>query len=453
MINAAAIKQIHRWHGDSDGYVSLFRKFPNGATRQYSYKASELSAHVAEWCPEGAEDVYMSVNTFFRPQRTTDNLRQLKRIFVDIDCHTVGYTPEQTVMRLKSDYFSKEIPVPNEIVYSGRGICIVYHIDPVPYKLAFKRWKWVESSFVSKLKELGADENCQDACRVLRLAGTNNSKNGKTVEIEVLHGDSYDLEEIMHEYTITHEFKPKQKQEKRKYTKSSCKHKKFTLQRARCSDIKTLVQLRHGQCTGMREYLLYNYRYNMSFFAPGQALQKTLELNSMFSEPLPHREVISATKNVYTAYQQSMVDKKPVYRLKNETFISRVAMTDGEMKHMKTFISKEEAEHRKQQRRQGKRSWSAYLAYLQERKQNAAKKLYQFFCSNPKATNKEAAVFMGKSISTIKRLKILFSEFIAEGLVREREAGSHHNTRNSFEPPTLSQIVGTVANWMKPLLE
>jgi hypothetical protein len=191
----------------------------------------------------------------------------------------------------------------------------------------------------------------------------------------------------------------------------------------------------------------------MSFFAPGQALQKTLELNSMFSEPLPHREVISATKNVYTAYKQSMVDKKPVYRLKNETFISRVAMTDGEMKHMKTFISKEEAEHRKQQRRQGKRSWSAYLAYLQERKQNAAKKLYQFFCSNPKATNKEAAVFMGKSISTIKRLKILFSEFIAEGLVREREAGSPHNTRNSFEPPTLSQIVGTVANWMKPLLE
>ena len=452
MQNFAAIEQINRWHGDSDGYVALFRKFPNGQTQQYCYKAGELLQNVDEWCPEDAADVYMSVNTFFRPQRTTHNLRQLKRLFVDIDCHTLGYTPEQTVMRLKSDYFSKVVPVANEIIYSGRGICLVYHIDPVPYKLAYKRWKWVESSFVSRLVELGADENCQDACRILRIAGTKNSKNGKTVRIEHIHDHAFDLEEVMHEYTIEHEFKPKQKKEKRTYNKSS-RNKKFTLQRARCSDIETLVQLRHGECTGIREYLLYNYRYNMSFVSPGQALQKTLELNSMFSEPLPHREVISATQNTYTAYQQSMADKKPVYRLKNETFISRVAMTDGEMSHMKTFISKEEADRRKQQRRQGKRSWSAYLAYLQERKQNAARKLYRFFRSNPKATNKEAAAFMGKSISTIKRLKVLFSEFIAEGLVKEREAGTPTHTRNSVEPPIFSQIVGAVTGWTKPLLE
>lgn len=452
MTNLQAIEQIHRWHGDSDGYVSFFRKFSDGTTRQYSYKVSELSAHVAEWCPEGTEDVYMSVNTFYRPKRTAENLRQLKRIFVDIDCHTVGYTPEQTIMRLEADYFNKEVPVPNEIVYSGRGICLVYHIEPVPYKLAFKRWQWVESSFVSKLKELGADENCQDACRVLRIAGTTNSKNGKTVEIDVRHGNVFDLEELMHEYAIAHEFKPKKKQEKRNYTKSSSKQKKFTLQRARCIDIETLVQLRHGQCTGIREYLLYNYRYNMSFIAPGQALRKTLELNSMFSEPLPQREVISATQNVYTAYQQSMVDKKPVYRLKNETFISRVAMTKAEMVHMKTFIDHEETDRRKKERKKGKRTWSQYIAHLQERKQNAVKKLRQFFCANPKATNKQAAIFMGKSISTIKRLKALFSVVVIKPVVKE-EAVTPTIQGISYEPPKINNTnTGFISMW-KPLRE
>ena len=447
MTNLAAIEQINLFHGDSEGYVTMFRKFSNGSTRQFHYKADELTEHIAEW---GSEDVYLSMNTYYVPKRATHNLQQLRSLYVDLDTYSTEFTNEQVLMHLESDYYNKIIPRPNAIIHSGRGLCLVYLLEPVPYKKAIGRWQWVENELVNKLQQFGSDSNCKDPARVLRLAGTKNSKNGETVYIDYLHTYRYDLEEIKTEYAPI----PRRvKKEKRKYTKSTSKHKKFTLQRARCADIETLVQLRHGQCTGIREYLLYNYRYNMSFFAPGEALKRTMELNSMFSEPLQHGEVISATQNVYAAYQQSMIDRKPVYKLKNETFIDRVSMTKSEMVHMKTFIDSEEADKRKQDRRKGRRTWSAYLAYLQERKQDAAKKLYAFFCSNPKATNKDAAAFIGKSISTVKRLKALFPVFIAQSLKRAINTGSPHNTRKGFEPPRISHIPDVVSVWGKPLLE
>ena len=71
-------------------------------------------------------------------------------------------------------------------------------------------------------------------------------------------------------------------------------------------------------------------------------MHDTLEVNSMFRQPLSEKEVIRATRSAETVYK----DQNKDYKYKNETLINLLEISDIEQKEMLTIISKEEYKRR-----------------------------------------------------------------------------------------------------------
>ncbi|MDO4536443.1 MAG: DNA-binding response regulator, partial [Clostridium perfringens] len=73
-----------------------------------------------------------------------------------------------------------------------------------------------------------------------------------------------------------------------------------------------------------------------------KSLNDTLELNSMFRQPLSEKEVRRATKSAETVFKNQNKD----YKYKNETLINLLEILDVEQREMKTIISKKEYKRR-----------------------------------------------------------------------------------------------------------
>ena len=125
-------------------------------------------------------------------------------------------------------------------------------------------------------------------------------------------------------------------------------HRKRSLYHARILDIIKLCELREYDLKGHRELILFLYRYYLCYFTEDieKALYDTLELNSMFRQPLSEKEVVRATKSAEKVYK----DQNKDYKYKNETLINLLEITEEEQKEMKTIISDEEYKIRKRLR-------------------------------------------------------------------------------------------------------
>ena len=102
-------------------------------------------------------------------------------------------------MNLNENYFGKNIPTPNFIIDSGRGLYLIWLIKKVP-SMALPLWKAVEEYFYRTLKEFGVDIQALDATRILRIPGSINSKIHTEVKIIDNYDYLYDLREIQNEY-------------------------------------------------------------------------------------------------------------------------------------------------------------------------------------------------------------------------------------------------------------
>ena len=56
------------------------------------------------------ENVYVSMNTFYRNQRQVDAIKRLNACYVDIDCYHKGLSKESVLFELENDYFNTKIP-------------------------------------------------------------------------------------------------------------------------------------------------------------------------------------------------------------------------------------------------------------------------------------------------------------------------------------------------------
>lgn len=154
MNNEQAIEQAtyHAWfqHRDSDGWIAVAKK-ESGQFKQYHYKPEELAAELRIWL---GEDVYFSQNTFFKPQRNIQNIRQLRSLYVDLDFYLFNYDLSWVLGKLEFEYYKEIIPEPNIIIFSGRGLVLIWLLEPVPYK-ALPLWQAVQNYFLDRLADLG----------------------------------------------------------------------------------------------------------------------------------------------------------------------------------------------------------------------------------------------------------------------------------------------------------
>ena len=328
------VEYIDRVHGNSKGWITRSCIDENGYS-QWHYKYLELKETDLT-----GENIYITLNTFYKPCRRLECIKELNFVYIDLDYYKTKYTKEQVIMNLESNYFNKIIPATNYILDSGRGLALIWLINKVPSQ-ALPLWKAIEEYLYNQLKEFGADRQALDATRILRVPGSINSKSKTVVSIIDEYDYIYDLREIQKEFLP--ELKPKEKKKGRS-KKINYIYRERSLYYARIQDITKLCELREYDLKGHREIILFLYRYYLCSFTEDvqKALEDVLELNSMFIAPLKENEVIRATRSAEKCY----LDKNKEYKYKNETLIDLLEITEYEETQMSIIISKGEYKRR-----------------------------------------------------------------------------------------------------------
>ena len=328
------VEYIDRVHGNSKGWITRSCIDENGYS-QWHYKYLELKETDLT-----GENIYITLNTFYKPCRRLECIKELNCVYIDLDYYKIKYTREQIIMNLEENYFNKIIPTTNYILDSGRGLALIWLINKVPSN-ALPLWKAVQEYLYNQLKEFGADRQALDATRILRVPGSINSKSKTVVSIIDEYDYIYDLREIQKEFLP--ELKPKEKKKGRP-KKINYVYRERSLYYARIQDITKLCELREYDLRGHREIILFLYRYYLCSFTEDvqNALGDVLELNGMFTYPLKENEVIRVTRSAEKCY----LDKNKEYKYKNDTLIELLEITEYEETQMSTIISNREYKRR-----------------------------------------------------------------------------------------------------------
>ena len=317
-----SIEYVNIIHGDSKGWITK-AKICNKEYKQWHYKYKDLiELKFDEY------NVYITLNTFYKTYRRIECIKELNALFIDLDTYKTGFTKEQILINLNENHFKQSMPIPNFIIDSGRGLYLIWLIKKVP-SMALPLWKAVEEYFYKTLKEFGADRQALDATRILRVPGSFNSKTHTEVKIIDNYDYLYELREIQSEYMP--ELSEKAPVRRGRPLKIKYIFRERSLYHARILDLIKLCELREYDLKGHRELILFLYRYYLCYFTEDieKALYDTLELNSMFRQPLTENEVTRATKSAEKVYK----DQNKDYKYKNETLINLLEISDEEQKN------------------------------------------------------------------------------------------------------------------------
>lgn len=315
----------------------------------YHYQSANLAIAPDE------VDTYISMNPMSwkdrKIKRDKQHVSALRWLYVDLDIYRSDYsklTKEQILWNLEEDYFGTKMPHPNYVIDSGRGMYLLWRIDE--HKLAYPRWVKVQNYLTNMLLEFGADTSVvSDSARVLRAIGSINSKSNTRVDI--IRGYTmrvYTLYDIMKQYMIDVKISNKcKKKSNNKNNKIIYFNTPYPLLNARLIDLERLFVMHRDCDNSHRECILFLYRYWTLCITDDLelALNKTIELNNRIIHKLPIKEVIKATKSAEKYYKNNQALK-----FTNSKLIDFLAISDTEMKDLRTIISNKEKLNRKKDR-------------------------------------------------------------------------------------------------------
>ena len=335
-------------HKDSEGYITV-AKMKKHWQQYYFEGINDLSINLND------KDVYISQNTFNNRSRRLIHLKELKALYIDIDCYKVNLSKEAVKYFMEQDLYG-QIPVPNMLVDSGRGLYYIIFLENTGAE-ELPKWQLVERYLYEKLKNLGADNKALDATRVLRVVGSTNSKNNELVKVIDTYDYQYTLDEIIENY-IPEVIEDRKEKQKPKGVRKKGRKKKFVslftlynLYYTRFNDIKKLVEIRNYEMTGYREITLFLIRYFLNIYHGDDDLvmEEVLEINNSFTEPLEIEEVFKATLSGATRATEN------VYKYSNDKLIKLLNITPSEQREMATIISKSEKYYRNNKNRREQR--------------------------------------------------------------------------------------------------
>lgn len=324
-------------HSSNDGFITI-AKNQKTWKQQYFNDINKINIRL------NTKDTYVSQNSFINQSRRLINLNRLHSIYIDIDCYRKNLTKEAVIFFLEEMY--GEIPRPNYLVDSGRGVYYIILIDENKKKLP--EWQVIEKFLFSKMEWLGADAKCLDATRVLRVVDSVNSRNNQRVTILDHYDYDYSIDEILENYIPEIPRAKKAKKKKKGRPKKIVSlYNLYTLYHSRIEDIETLCRIRNYNMNGYRETTLFLYRYfsNVYHDDEDEALYNALELNKKFTEPLNEIELIEDTESASRYYK----DLK--YKYSNAKLIKLLDITEEEQKQLSTIISTKEKYRRNNLRR------------------------------------------------------------------------------------------------------
>ena len=377
---------VKNLHQANDGFITI-AKVQKKWKQQYFNDVNDIRIRL------NTKDTYVSQNSFINQSRKLINLNRLHSIYIDIDCYKKNLTKEATVYFLEEMY--GEIPRPNFLIDSGRGIYYVILINENKKKLP--EWRTIEQFLYEKMEWLGADAKCLDATRVLRVIDSINSKNNGKVKIVDQYEYDYSIDDILENYIpeiLKHKkSKGKKKGRPRKFVSL---YNLYHLYASRIADIEKLCELRNYNMTGYRETTLFLYRYfsNVYYDDEDDALDNALELNEMFTEPLDEDELITATESASRYYKDN------VYKYSSAKLINLLDITEEEQMQLSTIISKKEKYRRNNLRRYNERRDKEGKTLKEREAADRLDKIREL--KQKKFTNKEIAEKLGITERTVR---------------------------------------------------
>ena len=392
---------VNTLHKDSEGYITVAKM--GSRWQQYYFEGiNDLSINLK------GKDVYISQNTFNNKSRRLIHLKELKALYIDIDCYKMNLSKEAVKYFMENDLYG-QIPVPNMLIDSGRGLYYIIFLENTMAE-ELPKWQLVEKYLYEKLKDLGADNKALDATRVLRVTGTVNSKNNSIVKVIDTYDYQYTLDEIIENY-IPEIIEDRKEKQKPKGVRKKGRKKKFVslftlykLYYTRFKDIKKLVEIRNYEMTGYREVTLFLLRYFMNVYHGDDDLvmEEILEINNSFTEPLEKDEVFKATLSGATRATEN------VYKYSNDKLIKLLDITPLEQKQMATIISKTEKYYRNNKNRRNNRRNEEGLTNKEAERIKNEKDILEL--KRKKYTLKQISKELNLSISYVKKISMKMSQ-------------------------------------------
>lgn len=386
---------INTLHKNSEGFITV-AKMKKHWQQYYFEGINDLSINLND------KDVYISQNTFNNRSRRLTHLKELKALYIDIDCYKVNLSKEATKYFLENDLYG-QIPVPNMLIDSGRGLYYIIFLENTKVE-DLPKWQLIEKYLYEKLKDLGADNKALDATRVLRVVGSTNSKNNELVKVIDTYDYQYTLDEIIENYIpeVIEDRKEKQKplgeRKKGRKKKFVSLFNLYNLYYTRFKDIKKLVEIRNYEMTGYREITLFLIRYFLNVYHGDDDLvmEEVIEINNSFTEPLEINEVFNATRSGAIGATES------VYKYSNDKLIKLLDITPSEQKEMATIIGKSEKYYRNNKNRRDNRRDENGLTQRESSKLNNENEILEL--KRKKYTLKQISKKLNLSIDYVKKV-------------------------------------------------
>lgn len=392
---------INTLHKNSEGFITV-AKMKKHWQQYYFEGINDLSINLND------KDVYISQNTFNNRSRRLTHLKELKALYIDIDCYKVNLSKEATKYFLENDLYG-QIPVPNMLIDSGRGLYYIIFLENTVAE-DLPKWQLIEKYLYEKLKDLGADNKALDATRVLRVVGSTNSKNNELVKVIDTYDYQYTLDEIIENY-IPEVIEDRKEKQNPKGVRKKGRKKKFVslfnlynLYYTRFKDIKKLVEIRNYEMTGYREITLFLIRYFLNVYHGDDDLvmEEVIEINNSFTEPLEINEVFNATRSGAIGATES------VYKYSNDKLIKLLNITPSEQKEMATIIGKSEKYYRNNKNRREQRRNEEGLTNKEADKLKNEERILEL--KRKKYTLKQISKELNLSISYVKKISMKMSQ-------------------------------------------
>ena len=344
---------------------------------------------------------YLSVSTFKNGKTRSEwNVKEVKRLYVDMDAHEnpINYDEAKVLANYMLDnwFDEEELPEPNYIVLSGRGLQILFTLngcDNVP------EWKQYQSALLnicqkllenlknhslSEASDVAVEHNVsiddlKDAARVMRMPDTVNLK--QNVEAKLLYENEeheYTLNELNTTFTafsndnlVTIEEKKSKKTKKtKKKTKSEPIERDVDMSgidmddkqgvdpyffkiiettiKPRLNDLENLIRVRNeaGVVGGYRNNLIAIYIPTLVSCGckNEDVIKEAHRVNRLFKKPLKKAEVNDwlnsclRKKEIVTADGNKGVSRV-YYRFYTNTIIDKLQITKEEQEKMQVLCS------------------------------------------------------------------------------------------------------------------
>lgn len=440
-----------------DNRKSWRNNFTNDVEQLNSYHADSFNR---QYCNN-----YLSVSTFWNSRsRCEANVKEIKRLYLDMDAHDNPINLDEAKLLanyIMDNWFDEcELPEPNYIIFSGRGLQVLFTLDGCtnvsewkPYQTALlktcqkllkdlKEHSLSEASIVAIEHEPEIDM-LKDAARVHRVPDTINLKSNVVAKLLYANEDHvYTLNELNANYEAFSNDNLGSKKEKKKTqkkTKSEPSERDVDLSgidmddkqgidphffeiidktiKPRLTDLETLIRLRNeaGTDSGYRNNLIAIAIPTLVScgYKNDDVVKEAHRINSLFNKPLKNAEVNDWLNSCLKKKEVVNADGKKVvsrvyYRFYTNTIIDKLQITPEEQEAMKVLCDeklKRKRNREKNKERQNANRREVYkekTADKRKAKEERNKRIHELSADGISA--RQIAKQLGVNVSTVSRV-------------------------------------------------